>query len=99
MSLFGRHIVRYYAGILNQQEVFVVSSYSFYAQTPILFCACSSRLYMHLRYPLKPLRSHDKLSLLPSVNTLEMPLLGVANELLLCISDNLESERDINAFA
>ena len=27
-----------------------------------------------------------------------MSLLDVANELLLCISDNLESERDINAF-
>ncbi|KAF2176950.1 hypothetical protein K469DRAFT_605193 [Zopfia rhizophila CBS 207.26] len=27
-----------------------------------------------------------------------MPLLNIANELLLCISDNLESERDINAF-
>ena len=27
-----------------------------------------------------------------------MPLLDISNELLLCISENLESERDINAF-
>src|SRR5438045_87512 len=27
-----------------------------------------------------------------------MPLLDLANELLLCIAENLESERDINAF-
>ena len=28
-----------------------------------------------------------------------MPLLHLANELLLCISENLQSERDINAFS
>ncbi|KAF2178770.1 hypothetical protein K469DRAFT_598122 [Zopfia rhizophila CBS 207.26] len=28
-----------------------------------------------------------------------MPLLNLANELLYCISENLKSERDINAFA
>src|SRR5438552_5895155 len=35
---------------------------------------------------------------LPAAITLEMPLLDIANELLLCISENLESESDINAF-
>jgi ankyrin repeat protein len=29
----------------------------------------------------------------------EMPLLDLVNELLLCISENLQSERDINAFS
>ena len=28
-----------------------------------------------------------------------MPLLDLANELLYCIAENLESERDVNAFA